>query len=102
MVAVICRDFQVKDLENITIFQFGGFSGIWLRLVWREEAGLDDEVSLCCGDGIFPILLNLAPVILLTFVPLQVLRVLFVVEDVTIDLLVGFGVNEIRQAYWQH
>ena len=100
--AVACRDVQVKDIEDITIFQIRGVADIRVRLVWGDVYIIEDEVALYRGDGSSPVIPKLAPVVLVTIVPLQVLHILFFVEDTTTDLLANIGVNDIRQARWHH
>ena len=100
--AVPCRDVQVNDLEVITIFQIGGDAGIQVQLIWKDISGIENEVTLRHGDGIFPVLVNLVPVILITIVPLQVRWIMFVVEYTTPYMLENLGVTDIRQSRWYH
>ena len=102
LVYIACMDVQFKDLEDTTIFQIGSVAGINIRLIWRDLSELEDEVALRRGDGSCPFLFNLATVVLVTTVPLQVLRILFVVEYTTPDLLANLAVTDIRQDIWHH
>ena len=46
-----------------------------------------------------PDLISLVPVLFVSIVPLEILRILFVIEYVTTDLLVGIGVAELKWWY---
>ena len=61
-----------------------------------------DEILLCCRDGIYPVILNLTPVVLVTALPLQVILTLLVVKDTTTDLLLNISLTELRQDSWNH
>ena len=100
--AVACRDVQVKDIEDISICHIRVVSGIQVQLFWRDVYVIEDEVALFRGDGICPVLLNLVPVVIINYVPLQVLLILFFVEYKTLDQLANLGVTDIRQASWHH
>ena len=53
-----------------------------------------------CRNGDGPVLLSLAPVVLVDSVTLDILRLLFVVEYATLDLMVDLVVAELKM--WYH
>ena len=54
---------------------------------------------MSCRDGGSLVILILTPVVLVAILPLDILRLLFVVEYATPDLLTDLGVAELKMGY---
>ena len=92
LVNVACQNLDIENLEDIPICEVGGITCIWIRLLRRDVVVIYHKIILHCRNGGIPVLLSLALVVLVAIAPLDILRLLFVVEYETPDMLTDIGV----------